>query len=89
MTMLAIRVRVRPCSDLERRSSSGRLTVMVPSELVTVMGSATTWLSWPLGPLTVTVGPSRPTVTPEGTGTGFLPMRDMEVSSAPLYRHQT
>ena len=70
-------------------SSSGRATVMRLPSFVTVMGSATTWLSWPLGPLTVTVGPSRPTSTPEGTGTGFLPMRDMCLSSAPLYRHQT
>jgi phosphoribosylaminoimidazole-succinocarboxamide synthase len=36
--------------------------------------------SSPLGPLTLTVWPSIDTVTPEGTGTGCLPIRDMNSS---------
>src|SRR4051794_6608729 len=81
--MLLTRVRVSPCRDLLIRSSSGRLTSRTPSSpFSTMMGAATVWLRVPLGPLTVTTGPSIATSTPEGTGTGSLPMRDM-VSSPP------
>ena len=53
--MLAISVRVSPCSERDSRSSSGRVTAMAPSSLrSTVMGAATVWLRVPLGPLTVT-----------------------------------
>src|SRR3954452_19053661 len=45
------------------------------------MGAATEWLRTPLGPFTVTVLCSSVTSTPEGTGTGSLPMRDIAVSS--------
>ena len=84
MTMLVISVRVSPCSERLTRSSSGRLTAMVPSsDLATVMGAATVCDRVPLGPLTVTALPSMATSTPLGTGTGSRPMRDM---SAP---HQT
>src|SRR5919202_6836136 len=41
------------------------------------MGAATEWVSWPLGPLTVTCRPSIETSTPLGTGMGSFPMRDM------------
>src|SRR5438309_2052345 len=81
--MLAIRVRDRPCSALDSRSSSGRSTEMVPSALSTVIGSATVWDSVPLGPLTVTVRPSTSTSTPDGTGTGIFPMRLMAVLLSP------
>src|SRR3954451_19384990 len=81
--MLLTSVRVSPCRDLLFRSSSRRLTSRTPSSpFWTVMGAATVWLRVPLGPLTVTTGPSIATSTPEGTGTGSLPMRDM-VSSPP------
>ena len=53
--MLAISVRVSPCSERLSRSSLGRATSMVPSSpRPTVIGLATVWLRVPLGPLTVT-----------------------------------
>src|SRR3954451_653075 len=82
--MLATSVRERPCSDLDTRSSSGRSIEIVPSSArEAVMGSATAWLSVPLGPLTVTSWPSMEISTPDGTGTGNLPMRLMSVPSLP------
>src|SRR5206468_12504067 len=39
------------------------------------VGSATTWVRVPLGPLTVTFWPLMLTSTPEGTGTGSFPIR--------------
>src|SRR5215212_6729981 len=75
--MLAISVRVSPCNAREVRSSSGRRTSSVPSSCATSMGVATEWVSWPLGPLTVTCRPSIVTSTPLGTVMGSLPMRDM------------
>src|SRR3712207_1284272 len=51
---------------------------MVPSSSrPTVIGDATVWLRVPLGPLTVTWASSNATSTPDGTGMGSLPMRDM------------
>src|SRR4051794_11597539 len=80
--MFAIRVRDRPWRALDSRSSSGRTTFSAPSSArVTVIGSTTTWLNVPLGPLTVTCWPSIETSTPLGTGTGSLPIRLMVVSS--------
>src|SRR4051794_6171298 len=73
--MLAISVRERPCSDFDSRSSLGRATAMTPSSWETVMGSATTWVRVPFGPLMVTFWPSMLTSTPEGTGTGSFPIR--------------
>src|SRR5680860_40943 len=76
--MLASRVRVSPCSDRDTRSSFGKATsIAPPSPSATVMGSATVWVRVPLGPFTVTRRPSMLTSTPDGTGTGSLPMRDM------------
>src|SRR5215204_4684836 len=81
--MLLIRVRVRPWSDLLIRSSSGRLTSRTggpPSSLrSTMIGAATVWVRVPLGPFTVTTGPSSATSTPDGTGTGSLPMRGIAI----------
>src|SRR5690606_28142007 len=71
-------VRVRPCSERERRSSSGRVTTIAPdSSRDTWIGAGTVCWSVPLGPLTVTESPSMVTSTPAGTGTGILPMRDI------------
>src|SRR5918912_3996949 len=81
--MLAIRVRVSPCRALDVRSSSGRRTSTVPSSCATSIGAATEWVSWPLGPLTVTCRPSIETSTPLGTGMGILPMRDMLLLLSP------
>src|SRR5258705_3904627 len=76
--MLATSVRLRPCSSLARRSSLGRTTTSVPSSSrSTVIGSATVWLSSPLGPLTCPVWPSILMSTPLGTGIGLRPIRDM------------
>src|SRR5580765_7469898 len=76
--MLAMRVRVRPCSERLLRSSSGRLTSSAPSSArSTVIGAATVCESVPLGPFTVTVLDSTVTSTPDGTTTGSLPIRDI------------
>src|SRR5665647_2026449 len=83
--MLAIRVRVRPCNERDWRSSLGRLTSTLPSaDRPTAIGTATTCCSWPLGPLTVTACPSMETSTPDGTGTGSRPIRDMSTPPLPL-----
>src|SRR4051794_8864874 len=82
--MLAISVRVRPCSERLRRSSSGRWTAIAPSSSRwTTRGSATLWVRVPLGPLTITSRPSMVTSTPAGTGTGSRPMRDMGSPPSP------
>ena len=44
----------------------------------TVIGSATVWLSSPLGPLTWTFWPSILISTPGGTGIGLRPIRDID-----------
>jgi hypothetical protein len=80
-TMLAIRVRVSPCRRARQALVVGTGDLDAPlSPLATVMGSATTRANCPLGPLTVTVWPSMSTVTPAGTTTGRLPIRDMSSS---------
>src|SRR5829696_1538042 len=80
--MLATSVRVRPCSDLLSRSSSGRVTSSSPlSARATLIGSLMTCCKEPLGPFTETAWPSTVTSTPAGTGTGSLPMRDMSATS--------
>src|SRR3954454_23154772 len=48
----------------------------------TSISSATVQESWPLGPFTVTVWPSRVTVTPLGMATAFFPIRDILVDPA-------
>src|SRR5436190_8199295 len=76
--MLDTRVRVRPCSDLLTRSSSRRDTSSSPlSARAMVIGSATWCCRVPLGPFTCTCWPSSVISTPDGTGIGSLPMRDM------------
>src|SRR6478672_5182944 len=82
--MLAMSVRVSPCSERLRRSSSGRWTASVPSSLrSTTMGAATVCDRVPLGPVTVTAWPSMAISTPLGTTTGSLPMRDMGAPPLP------
>jgi hypothetical protein len=78
VTRFARRVRVRPCSDRERRSSFGRVTTRAPSSSrATSMGDATVCVRVPLGPFTVTTAPLMETSTPAGTETGILPIRDI------------
>src|SRR5579875_1808477 len=85
--MLAIRVRVRPCSSRCGPRSVGRVTVIVSPSCVTVMSRLTRSDSSPLGPLTVTRPGSIAIDTPAGTLMGCLPMRDMAFSGLPDPRH--
>ena len=76
-TMLWSSVRVRPCCALDAVVSSLRTTwSSVPSSLM-VTSSEKVRVSSPFSPLTVTVEPSMVTVTPAGTVTGCLPIRDI------------
>src|SRR3954464_10322676 len=75
--MLLTRVRVRPWSCLWVFCSVGRVTTSVPSSRLTVMSGWRARLSVPFGPLTVTLRPLIVTSTPDGTGMGRRPMRDM------------
>ena len=78
--MLAMSVRVSPWSALWRVSSVGRDTVIVLPSSFTIISACTVRESSPLGPLTRTIWPSISAVTPEGTVTGRLPIRDMASS---------
>src|SRR6184192_996263 len=77
--MLATRVRVRPCSALWRLSSEGRRTTTAFSSSASVRSACVARLISPFGPFTVIRLPSIWAVTPLGSGTGFLPMRDMSL----------
>src|SRR5687768_14101245 len=75
--MFERRVRERPWSALWRASSLGRPTLSVdPSSAMAMSLWKVRWSS-PLGPFAETVDPFTETVTPAGTATGFLPIRDM------------
>src|SRR5262245_62086713 len=56
-------------------------TLIPPFSIFTTMSSGTTYCSAPFGPFSFTVWPSTLAVTPDGTGTAFLPIRDMTVPS--------
>src|SRR6266496_2644853 len=75
--MLATSVRVSPCSALCCASSDGRFTTTVPSTSVSCMSACSVRLISPLGPFTVILRPSICAVTPLGSATGFLPIRDI------------
>src|SRR5262245_58381450 len=78
-TMLAMRLRVRPCKARLPRSSSGRLTWIAfafSSKAIFMLGWADS-SSLPLGPSTRTRPSVTCTLTLEGTTTGCFPMRDM------------
>src|SRR6476469_2872767 len=77
--MLLTSVRVSPWSCLWFFCSVGRVTTRVPSSRLRVMSGWRARLSVPLGPLTVTWRPSIVTSTPDGTGMGRRPIRDMSV----------
>src|SRR5688500_6396043 len=83
--MLAIRLRVRPCTARCSPRSLGRSTLSSPSSWTTFMSRLTSWLSSPFGPLTETWPGAMSTVTPSGTGMGFLPMR--LISNSPDVGH--
>src|SRR6478752_2524958 len=80
--MLATRVRERPHIACARWPSVRLESVSSPPSCFTSISSATVQESWPLGPFTVTVWPSRVTVTPAGTATAFFPIRDISVDPA-------
>src|SRR5215471_3862409 len=82
VTMFAISERESPCSALISPSSDGLVTVITPPSWTTSIGTATSWLSVPFGPFTVTSRPLIVTSTPAGTTTGVRPIRDI-VSSLP------
>src|SRR5919108_3664585 len=74
-TMLAIRLRVSPCSARCSPRLVGRSTVSVPFDWSIFIAGLTAWLSSPLGPLTVTRPGASETVTPSGISIGFFPIR--------------
>src|SRR3712207_3659359 len=74
--MLATSERVRPCSARCSPRSVGRVTLSTPSSPCSTPMSR--WIrsdSAPRGPVTCTTSGSIFTVTPSGTGMGFLPIR--------------
>src|SRR5467141_4138865 len=86
--MLAISVRVRPWSALCRFSSEGRRTITAPSSTTAVRSAWIVRTSSPLGPVMVTVRSRTAAVTPLGSGTGFLPIRDIVLPLLPDHREQ-
>src|SRR5687768_14463705 len=83
--MLLINDRVRPCNARFSRSSSGRVTLSVPSWFVTEIVAAIVRLRVPLGPFTVMFCPEPVGTivmsTPVGTVMGACPIRDIAVTS--------
>src|SRR4051812_4415240 len=75
--MFATSERVSPCRARCSARSVGRLTSSWPSSCTTSMARFLRSSRLPRGPLTRTISGSTVTVTVEGTGMGFLPMRDM------------
>src|SRR4051794_13085274 len=73
--MLAMRLRVRPCSARCSPRSVGRVTTIWSSSCFTVMSGLTRSSSSPLGPLTFTRPRLASTSTPSGTGIGCFPIR--------------
>src|SRR3954470_3607836 len=76
--MLATSERVSPCRARCSPRSVGRLTSSSSPSCSTAMSRGMRSVSSPLGPLTRTSSGSIDTVTPAGTGMGFLPMRLMQ-----------
>src|SRR5215213_10847137 len=75
--MLAISVRVSPCSARCSARSVGRFTTSCPSSWLTSIARALRSSRLPRGPATRTTSGSIVTVTESGTGMGLRPMRDM------------
>src|SRR3954468_24409327 len=80
--MLFTSGRERPHMARERVLSSRGARVISPFSWRISISSATVQASWPLGPFTVTVWPSRVTVTPAGTAIAFFPIRDISIDPA-------
>ena len=75
--MFAISERVSPCRARCSARSVGRVTSSLPSSWTTSIARFLRSSRLPRGPFTRTTSGSTVTVTVEGTGMGFLPMRDM------------
>src|SRR5882724_7081052 len=75
--MLLTNARVVPQRVRARLVSLFGFTQTLPSSRVVRISLLTTSLSVPSLPLAVTVWPAMSTLTPLGTGTGFLPIRDI------------
>src|SRR3954453_8661543 len=85
--MLATRERVRPCSARCSARSVGRETrVSSPSWRISIERALRSKRS-PRGPATRTTSGSIVTVTPEGAGMGFFPIRDIAWLGLPDLRH--
>src|SRR5262245_1546402 len=70
--------------------SSASSTSTPSAVLATLICSGHVKLSSPFGPFTVTFWPATVAVTPDGTATGFLPIRDIDpflVSPRPRSEH--
>src|SRR5437899_2001962 len=76
--MLSTRVRDSPCRARCLASSEGRVTVTAPSCTASAMSGWKVRASSPLGPLMVSSRPATAALTPPGSGTGFLPIRDTD-----------
>src|SRR5918998_279182 len=76
-TMPLIRLRVVPHMARERRSSRRGRTATAASSTSTSTSSVRASRSSPFLPLATTVRPCSATWTPAGTGTGYLPTRDI------------
>src|SRR5687767_6995142 len=71
------RDRYMPWSALSWASLPARSSLSTPPSTLAVTPPVSLRTSSPFGPFAVTVLPSVVTVTPEGTGIGILPTRDM------------
>src|SRR5687768_13767328 len=83
--MFAINDLTKPWSARTSRVSFARVTRISSSAFSTVISSGNERCSSPLGPFTVIVWPVTLTCTPDGTGMGACPTRD--ISSFPLSPH--
>src|SRR5436305_5928593 len=84
-TMFATSVRVRPCRARCSPRSVGRVTRSSSSTCTILMSRGTLSVSSALGPFTVTRPGSIEIDTPDGTGIGCFPIRDM--ARSPDLRH--
>src|SRR6185437_13513391 len=79
-TRLFTSVRLMPHMAAARSMSLCGVTAMPSAPTRTSTSGTSVTLSSPLGPFTETVWPLTEAVTPFGSGTGFLPIRDMACS---------
>src|SRR5262245_34678136 len=85
--MLEIMVRDMPQQERASLLLSRGSTLIWPFSSLASTCSTSAILSSPFGPFTETFWPETLTVTPEGTGTAFLPIRDIVSSSEHRAEH--